>query len=238
MHKALNICLYLGGEEIAKCDGITLEFYSTTTARKFFFQNVRFNKKVNVSFRDKLSVKIFCFTKYKSKRFPLYEFDLLLLDFDDELRWANGLINNNYDEEYKQGIINVFNQWGKNQKIDWFTLPLDTISKSDYISACFYYSSLSTNIVAKDIYILDVANAKEYRDILYLCAEEFFGDRGYMGHSFHSFADCVLEIGQKLENKKIIIKNCKNLVIKDDYFFLQDVMNEFLKYGVSFFMEE
>lgn len=240
MRKLLNIGIYLNGEQIAQCNYIKLEAYAISTARKFTFKDVIFNKKVNISYKDKISVGVSCFTTYNNEMYPLYEFNILLLDFDKELQWVYGLIYHDYEEEYRQGILDVFNIWEKKQEIDWFTLPLNNVFKTDYISACLYYSSVNTDIIDKDIYTINVINVKEYRDVLYLLSEEFFGERGYIGHNFHSFADCLLEISiknKKLKDKKLIFKNTENLFIKDDNLFFENLVKELSKYGIIVFMQ-
>ncbi len=235
MEKLISISLYLDREEYAKCDHIALYPYATSTARKFFFQNVRSKKEISFSDRDRLSVRVGCFTKH-NKFNPIYEFSILLLDFEDHLKWIYGLVYNDFGEEYRQGIVDIFSIWEKGEKCAWFSLPSNGILKEDYIAACQYYSSVSSEIIEKDVYEIDMLKVKEYRDILYLVSEEFFGERGYIGHSFHTFADCLLVISQKssnLEGKHLILKNSKNVFIEDDKLFFEDFKKELLSYNLS-----
>ncbi|WP_210515609.1 hypothetical protein [Hymenobacter terricola] len=234
MRKILEINLYINNVKIAKCGSIILEPYATSTARKFLFHNLKFKTTEDFLSLNKIQVRISCRSKYSNVK-PIYEFNILLLDFDSKLKWVYGLVHHDY-EEYRQGVIDVLASWQKGEKIDWFSLPTKGLLKEDYITACLHYSGVSTEIIDKDLYKIDMSLVREYRDVLYLMGEAFFGERGYMGHSFHTFVDCLRCIFHKggfAESKKIIFENTERLVIEDDTLFFEDLKKELIIHGIS-----
>lgn len=235
MIKILNIGLYVNNVVLAKCDSIMLEPYANSTARKFLFHNLKFKNTVDFLSISKIQVRVSCRSKY-AKIKPIYEFNISLLEFDSELQWIYGLIYHDYEEEYRQGVIDVFASWQKGERIDWFSLPAKGVLKKDYITACLHYSGVNTEIIDRDSYKIDLSLVSESIDLLYLMGEAFFGERGYMGHSFHTFIDClrcIFHKGGLTGDKKIIFKNTKNLVITDDILFFEDLKKELMLHGMS-----
>lgn len=237
MRKILRTSLWHQEKRIASCDYLSLDPYAPSTARTFSFHNVRFTEKAAPSYRDELTVRVAVLTKSNQVR-PVYEFAITLADYADDLQWVYGLVHNDYGEAYEQEVVDVFRKWGKGEKVDWFGLPATNHFKSNYLAACFYYSSISTELLDKEEYRINMDAAKEYRDVLYLLSEAFLGERGYMGHSFHTFVDCLQVLfpfpqSRVAKGKKVVFENVKEVSILDDALFFDDVKKELSAYGFS-----
>lgn len=236
--KFLDIRLSINKKVFASCDMITLDFFSYSTARIFTFRNLKLHENHTLSYRDTIQVNILNLN-YKDKFCGLYEFKILLLDFGDfnlSEWWLKGIVYDSFDTEYKQGIIDIFETWGKGQKIQWEYLRKDSYIKDCYIEACLYYSSLRTTFNRKKEYCVDLSKISEESDFFISLAEEFFLDKGYLGHSFFTFKDCILELYkhngyfQDVKIKFINVKTIKSKCLQNSY---EDVKQVLLKYKFS-----
>ena len=84
---------------------------------------------------------------------------------------------------------------------------MNSTLKADYIFACLIYSGVSSEIIEQDSYVFDIGLIKEERDFFYMAGKQFVGERGYFGHDFHAFKDCLLSVYHQsgyFYNKKII----------------------------------
>ncbi len=242
MNEELNITIILNNAIVIQGSSINLDPYSTTTGRKFNIENLQYDKGLDIPYIDKISVTI-SYLKYNNEVVFLSEFKIVVLDFG-ELNsvnwWFYGLVESN--EEYKQGCIDVFNLWQNNKLFDWFSFPYNAPQKEDYLHACSIYTSLSKTIKDnKKHFVINVSKVREYRDFIYLMSTAFEGYRGYFGHSFYTFCDCLLEL---YHNDNEVFKDCviefigvSEMRIMDDESFFEDVINEFLKYNISILYE-
>lgn len=195
MDQMISISLNIDGENFMNCNYIQLEPYAPNSGRKFVFSGVRTNAEL-VTHNCVITVSVTVQNR-KFKYVDLIQFDLIVLNFYDLSNsecCVYGHPVNLETIEYRQGIVDVFNDWQKGILFDWFSQPMDSILKLDYISACMIYSGLPIKIVDKDEFPLDLSLIKEERDFYYLASLELLGDRGYFGHDFHTFRDCLLEI--------------------------------------------
>jgi len=172
-----------------------LEPYAPNSGRRFIFSGVKTNAEL-VTHNCVITVSVTVQNK-RAQYVNLIQFDLIVLNFYDlsNIEWCvYGHFQNLETIEYRQGIVDVFNDWQKGLLFNWFNKQIDSGLKLDYISACMIYSGLPTKIVDKEVYQLDLSLIKEERDFYYLASLELLGDRGYFGHDFHTFRDCLLEI--------------------------------------------
>lgn len=246
MKKLLKIYLLINGKKVATCNYCELNPFSTYTAREFTFHKLRLKENVDLKFIGKINIRILCKTAYSNAFYPINDFNIIVLDYQYEPTnkkdWCvYGIFDHgNFKEPYSQGVIDIFNIWQNGKKIDWFGLPIESHLKNDYIFACLDYTSIRTDTVDKEIFEIDMSQVKVYRDILYLLSVAFFGEKGYMGHSFHTFADCLLILYNNKgysDNKKVLFKNCKDLVVIDDVKFFDDLVKELSRYKFTVIVE-
>ena len=239
MKEKLIVQLYIDSKLVAECDNIHLEECATKTGRRFIFKNltydINFEFIYKMGYRMKVNVHV-SFLKKGDNIVFISNFNILVLDTTEIYpnSWGlYGIIES--EEEYDQDVINVFDKWQKQEKIDWFSCT--TSQKESYLYACLIYSSLSSNINKRKKNQIDVSLVKEYRDFLYLISISFFGERGYIGYNFYTFCDCLLEIyhSQKDYFKGCSIEfiNSRKIQVEDDKTFFQDLIKELTKYGCS-----
>lgn len=236
MKQMINVTLSLNGEVFLACNYLWLDPYAPNTGRKFVFSGIQSRKEI--SLHDKIiTVSITAATKFDSNDF-LNEFKIFVFDYAQENLvenewWIYGEVNNEGYPEYKQGRIDVFNDWQKGTLFDWFSIPIGSQLKLDYLGVCLMYSGLAINIVEKQVYQFDVQLVMEERDFFYMAAMEFIGDRGYFGHDLHTFKDCLLELYNHngyFSNKRIVLLGMDNLLNPEVASFLQIIKEEFLRF--------
>jgi hypothetical protein len=79
----------------------------------------------------------------------------------------------------------------------------------------------------------------EERDIFYLAGKEFVGDRGYFGHNFHAFKDCLLTVFHQsgyFNNKKVVFYNANRITDNALLDFYKEIKEIFIRY--KFIVEE
>jgi hypothetical protein len=247
MNEKLNISILLNNTIVMQGSSINLDPYSTTTGRKFNVENPQYDEGLNISYRDILTVTI-SYLKHDNEVVFISELNIIVLDYG-ELNsvnwWFYGLIDN-YNkeyrqEEYRQDLVDTFNLWQHNKVFDWFSFPYNAPQKEGYIDACLIYTSLCKTIKDnKKHFRIDVSKVREYRDFIYLMSIAFEGDRGYFGHSFYTFCDCLLEL---YHNNNEVFKDCVieftgvSEMRMDDENFFEDAITEFLKYKINIVYE-
>ncbi len=239
MKDFLRINLSVDNILFAVCNDIAMEPYAMSTARKFTFRNLKIKRDVNLEGRKRVNVRVFHKTKERTKGQIIYDFNILLLEAPeniDKMWWIYGLVYDDYEDEYEQGVIDVYRIWQKGELFDWSKLPLNSELKRNYISACLGYSGLSTKILDRDRFQIDVHQIKEDRDFLYYIAEELIGDKGYFGHSLHTFKDCLLELYHHkvdLKGKEIIFLNSSSFYNSEVMELLKEVKKEMMLYDFT-----
>ncbi|MFY0255707.1 hypothetical protein ACDQ55_17330 [Chitinophaga sp. 30R24] len=153
--------------------------------------------------------------------------------------WVYGELHNS-PPEYEQGLVNIFNIWQKETFFNWFSLPIGSQMKRDYNDACLIYSSLSTRILKKEIYQIDVSLTREELDFYYLVASEFLGEKGYFGYDLHTFKDCLTELYMNngyQNGSTIAFVNYDKIVDQNISNFILEIKNIFMSYEftVKFF---
>ncbi|SKA40232.1 hypothetical protein SAMN04488128_105147 [Chitinophaga eiseniae] len=208
----INVVLSTNGEQVMCCSHIWLQPYAPDTTRSFRFTGILFKKTTAFDCADKISVRISMLNRKLEDVFYI-QFGVFVFDYResgiDEL-WIDGLVCDSDEIAYRQGIIDVFDFWQRGQSFDWFSEPINSLLKRDYIVACSMYSGLNTQLLDKDIYEIDISLIKEQRDFFYLASITFIGDRAYLGHDFHSFTDCWIDIYRDngwFNNKKVRLLN-------------------------------
>lgn len=232
----IKIALGFGGEDFIKCNYIWLEPYARNTGRKFVFSGIQSGRNI-VTHNDIISVDI-AVSNVQDEWVFFIQFDILVLNYDkgnmaDGKWWVYGNVCNIDEMQYMQGEIDSFNIWQKGEVFDWFNLPINSPLKLDYIGACMIYSGLSTKMNEKEIFYFDISLVKEERDFFYLASLEFVGDRGYFGHDFHTYKDCLLEIYNHsgyFFNKKISFINADKIHSPEILALIENVKSVFLEY--------
>jgi hypothetical protein len=234
----LKISLIANGEVFAVCSDVELDPYSLSTARKFTFRKLTVLNEIEVGYRIRITVRICNARRDNLDDNVLHDFEVILLDFAENMGaewWIYGLINNVYEDVYKQGVIDVFRAWQDNELYEWHKLPVGSPLKTDYLMACFYYSSIQSTITNKDQMCVDVSLVKDEQDFLYLLSKEFFGDRGYIGWNLYTFEDCLLELYNNskdiLKDREIVFYNTQTLFSPTVVEIFEEIKQIVLKYG-------
>lgn len=237
MKKLLKIQLLKNDKIFATCNYLYLEPFASASGRKLTFSKVSFIEKevVDLTWVDKIQVKVWCASKHKYRKQYLSELSITIIDTaytTDTEFWIYGLIHHDFSEEYRQGVIDVFKMWEKNINVNWKELPIGSYLKKDYIRACLFFSSLSTVLLDRTTYQVDLSFATEEEDFLYLFSNAFLGERGYIGHNLFTFDDCLLEIFNHngYFSEKNIIFNNLNTLNKNSVLIYEDFKKVLLKY--------
>lgn len=232
----LNVNISIAERVIATCDYLLLEVHAPSTARSFSFKNISLQNSLGVEPEYEIKVLILGHDKLNRERL-IADFSMSLIDFGDLLDkqdwWVYGLIHHDNMETYRQGVIDVMHAWYNGKSFDWFEQSINSSLKADYITACQFWSSLSTDVISKESYSLDMSLVKEEQDLYYLIAQEFIGDKGYMGHSYNAFLDCMLTLyhhrGYFIGNK-IIFSNIDKIEDEEITALYKDVKDVFKRY--------
>ncbi len=213
----LLIQILLDDEVIAEADNIQLEYYSTSTLRKFYFTGLQPKiDNVLLEIDDVLWVEIHYFSGNKNDFHYSDSIELELYEINhssSDLWILTGMLTN----YYSQGIIDVYNYWKSGKELQWYNLPKD-ISIIDYISSCLKFSSIQEITPKQDRFELDFSRIKSELEISCAFAEEFLGKRSYMGRYLDTFNDCLLTLYHHhgyFEDKTIVLKY-KNLSIDEE----------------------
>ncbi|MBC7388112.1 MAG: hypothetical protein H7329_02780 [Opitutaceae bacterium] len=234
MKQLINITLSFEGEKFIKCDYVWLEPHAPNTGRKFVFSGFKTSKKT-ANYDSIINVNITVCNNLNEWVYFI-DYDIFVLNYgclSEDLWWVYGTVFNIGDMEYVQGKIDTFNIWQKGGIFDWFSIPIKSPLKLDYIGACLTYSGIITKMIEKEVYNFDISLVKEERDFFYLASLEFFGDRSYFGHDLHTFKDCLLEMFNHngyFDNKEIIFFNPDKIYNSEIVNFFEDIKNEFIKY--------
>lgn len=236
MEQLINVRLSFQGNEFLSCSYLWLDPCAPYSGRKFVFSGIKGNRNI-FNHDDTITIDIKVYNKEFGDIFFI-QFDLFVLDYDVENLlndewWVYGNICNIGDMEYKQGELEVFNTWQKGLVFNWFSLPIHSHLKINYIGACLKHSGLSKKILEKEIYQFDISLIKEELDFFYLASLEFVGDRSYFGHDLHTFKDCLLEMYNHngyFYNKKISFLNADKIYSPEIGTLFVNVKNVFLEY--------
>ena len=199
----MKIKIYNRNEILLTCKYVWLNPFAPTTLRALTFYEISEASKeklqqfeVNDAYLegDEFKINIDIYDKSK-RRQPVYEFKLRLKEYITDVRSLTlfGLIYDDYGDVYKQGVIDVFNLWTKKKQLNWFELPVNSPTKSDYLLCCMMYSGLSKHFI-KEYFQINMSLVQEDVDFIYLASLEFVGVKGYFGHNLYTFEDCLLEI--------------------------------------------
>lgn len=195
MKHLLNISLRVDGKEFIQSNYIELLPFSRTSLRTIIFKNVKIvNNNLDflsgkyefcISFKDK---------NHLSNENQWYEMDMIFSDFFT-LKIKDGcdiciksIISHDKHFFYEQDIIDIYNFWQNDQKLNWDFFDLEF--KYSYITACYYWSKLPKKFIQEEI-IIDMVLINEQIDLLYYLTKEMFGERAYCGADFHQFEDCI-----------------------------------------------
>ena len=235
----LKVLLSANGDVFAISNDLEMEPYSLSTARKFIFKNLNVISEVQLSYRDKVNVQISNTRRGNLDDNALHDFEILLLDCEELQKadwWIYGLVYNAYEDEYRQGIIDVVRVWQNDKVYEWNKLPIGSPLKGDYFMACFYYSSIQSKMIDKDTLYIDVSQVKEEQDFYYFLSIEFFGPRSYIGRNFYTFDDCLLELYNHdknlLTSKQIVFYNAHKLFSDNVDRALKEIKHILSKYGL------
>jgi hypothetical protein len=195
MDQMLSISLNFEGQNFMICDYMQLDPCAPNSGRRFTFAGIK-SKTGAVIHNSIITINIEVSNKW-SQFVSLNQFNLLVLNFYDLPNGEWCVYGHPMDletTEYRQGEVDIFYNWQRGQSFDWFRQTINSSLKLDYISACMAYSGLPTQISDKELFHFDLSLIKEERDFYYLASLELVGDRGYFGHDFHTFRDCLLEL--------------------------------------------
>jgi hypothetical protein len=193
---------------------IGMEPFADGTSRKFVFSDPIFANNIVLTGNSNPTDFLFSFDALKisihitnkaGEWIPVYEFKIHLIDYNysaQETCWVRGLIYDDYFEEYRQNVIDIFTLWETNGSIEWFDLPIGSLKKADYFNCCRLYSGIRSDIVERDYYKIDMSLINEDSDLIYLVSIEFAGEKGYFGNTFYTFEDCLLEVHHRGGFKK------------------------------------
>ncbi|MGE7777032.1 hypothetical protein ACQKLP_20095 [Chitinophaga sp. NPDC101104] len=238
MSDLIKVSLTKNGEVVFCSKYIKLEPIAPSLARKFIFERSTSSFPV-LEAGDLLTLTICFVTRLKQEVFYL-GLEIYILEFGQSLNqkefWLYGNICNCENMNYSQGEVDVFKSWQDGHEIKFNSLHVSSIQKLDYIGASLYYSGLSKEIIDSNEFLIDLSVVKVEIDLFYTIAYSLVGERGYFGHDFHTFRDCLLEvyIGSGF-NKGISIKfkgrSC--LTSSEVNLLLDDIAREFSKYGFN-----
>jgi hypothetical protein len=238
----MDISIALNGNELIKCSYGYLEPFAPTTSRKITFEGITWvENDIRSLYGYEIEVSVNVYSRQKELT-PLYDFKIYVLDHQNlsgNSWWVSGLIINEYNDEYRQGVVDVFNLWQDEKNIDWVGLPVNSSLKKDYIFACLVYSGVSNRLNEQDSYSFDMGLVKEENDFFYLAGKEFIGEKGYFGHDFHAFKDCLLTVFHQsgyFNNKKVVFHNVNSISDKDLIAFYMEIKEVFLRF--KFTIEE
>lgn len=236
----INITIGHGEKEFTECNNIWLDPNAPNTTRRFVLSGIR-TKNTTVDSGSTVHISI-SLTNRLYSQFLYIEFDIYIYTFKlkslpegDEWQ-VTGNINNIGVEQYRQGVIDAFAIWQNEIAFDWFSLPINSQLKSDYITACILYSGLGTKIKEKDAYLFDFSIIKEVKDFYYIAGFELAGDRGYMGYDLFTFTDCLLELYKHngyFNESKVIFLNTGAIHDPEIREMLVEWKNAFIRYGFS-----
>jgi hypothetical protein len=238
MKKFLKIKLLKENQVFGVAQELSLEPFSTNSGRKFFFKKIAVKESFKIEYSDTFTVQVFCRRKHLRNKQCLFEFSITVLDLSDDVIhthtdwWVYGFIHHPDLEEYKQGVVDIVCLWQQHQDVHWKELPVGSPLKRDYISACFFYSSLPNAMLDKTVYPVDLGFAKEEVDFLYLLSVALLGEKSYLGHSLFTFDDCILELFHRygyFSQKKILFYHVKDLN-EATFFIYEDIKKILLKY--------
>ena len=236
MSKLINIQIRHEQKKPLVWNYIWLDPVAPGLTRKLVFSGMQ-NKKSLVNYGNVLNVEIIFLNKEgnagKEVRFEMHVLNLESSSTSVDEYFVLGNICSNSEIDYCQGEIDVYVNWQNGKEFDWFNNMTTPQAKFDYIGACLTYSGLSREILDKDIYQFDMSLVKEERDFYYLAGLEFIGERGYMGHDFHTFKDCLLEVFHSQGffcGKKILFLNSLNIVNPEIKELFEDLKKNFLEF--------
>jgi hypothetical protein len=236
----LNVILKVNENEVVSCRYIYLEPYAPNTGRKFTFSDFKSSPK-EIEYNDIVNVDVSIVDK-ENKQQSLVQFDIVALNhsFYDELdeKWLYGNITSIGVTEFRQGLIDVFYTWARDEQFDWFAIPpSSSYLKLDYISACMIYDGIYTSINDKSHYTFDMSIIKEEKDFFYLASLEFIGERSYIGHDLHTFKDCFHTLHSEcgpFKDKTVVFENVHKISDSEIRIFFDEIKSFFLKYGFNF----
>lgn len=243
----MKVKVYTEGKILLTCKYIRLEPFAPGTARKFTFREISATSKKRILQKttdafyigsNKLKIRVDITDKF-GRRLSIENFKVHLIDYgnlEKSSLWILGLVYDDYFTEYRQGRVDIFSLWVKDQNIKWVDLPLNSPLKKDYIDCCFSYSSLSKQILDRDYYRIDWALINEDNDFLYWVGLEFIGEKGYFGRSLFTFEDCLLEIfhnGGLTNQRRITFLNSTKILNPNVHELYQSVKEIFRKFNFS-----
>jgi hypothetical protein len=246
MDSIINIELRYQNQLVATCNYMLLESHAEGFIRQITFIDVKFVEDSNELLRklyfEKIEVAITINSSYYSPS-EFANFEILLLEFQNNIVQNWVVSGPTYIDSYRtagyywQPTIDVLHQWQNNKSCRhiWFTEEATADFKSGYIDACFYYSSMPSNFVKKDAYLIDWRLVQDEKDFLFLISEQFYGERGYFGKNMHAFFDCLLlvqENGVSFRDQHFIFKNV-DFLNKDVEELYKEVYDKFIIIGIT-----
>ncbi len=235
----IKIILSVNEREIASCSYMELNPYSKTTAREFTFHNIIFVEGFQIKelwWCEYITVNVSFDLIDPSQSSGFEEIRIVPIDFSlrtNQIFWIKGLVYSDNNFEYRQGVIDVFNVWQQGKELDWVNDKLLIDQKEDYITACFYYTSVSSFIEKKDHYVFNFQEIENYIDFLCFAGQEFVGNRGYMGHSLHTFKDCL----QVLNKNNLDFSDCRIVMLNVKEFRSKEIEKDYIEFIKPVFLE-
>lgn len=225
----MDVILSLEKKKFMVCSYVWLDPHAENSGRKLFFSGIRYREEIEL-YDSIITISISSNTQYGDEILGLFKVAVYKfgeINLSEDKWWVYGDLYND-PPEYKQGIIDVFDVWQKGESFDWLGLPLHSSLKEDYNDACLKYSGLSTQIIDREIYQIDVSLILEEMDFYYWASLEFLGEKSYFGYNLHTFKDCLIELYKHngyFHNKKVVFKKSDRVLSPSIEIFLVEIKN-------------
>lgn len=237
MAKILQVIAYHKALEIGRCNYTWLNPMAYNSTRNFTFKDFVITNPVAIdnSGHSFINISVYITNAYgavvelnKFKIVPIEHVDFIK---NGDIEVYGNLVPDWYTDVYEQPLIDVFYLWdNENSFIDIEKAP-EAIFKFSIFRARAIFSGLPKQLV-KGTVIINAQLIKDIYDFYDTLAINLVGKKGFMGSSYDSLVDCLIESRNDNSAIQLIFTNSINLKVILGNEYLNTIGCLFKKYNI------
>lgn len=238
MAKILQVIASHKGLEIGRCNYTWLNPLAYNSSRNFTFKDFVITNPIAVdnSGHSFINVSV-CITNTYGAVIELNKFKIVPIEHVDfiengDIKVYGNLVPDWYTDVYEQPLIDVFYLWdNENSFVDIEKVP-ETIHKFSYFQARGIFSGLPKQLIQGTV-IIDAELIEDTYDFYDALAINLVGKKGFMGSSYDSLVDCLIESHNGNSSIHLIFTNTAHLKVILGNEYLNDIVCLFEQYNIN-----